>query len=156
MSLSLFLEKGPFSQDFQTEVQQFIRKKKPKAALPWAAAAALNLALLLKNPPCRHRDVPGAQQTGLCALPHWELPKCPHSHCPGPGTPQFPHTRSPTAEFPLSSPNIGLEQRSKCRDTGGLEVVFPGCFGISSKKKPLRNKLEQLLCIKAGWKKLFY
>lgn len=68
------------------------QKKKPKTASPWAAAAALNPALLLKNPPCRHRDVPGAQQTGLCALPHWELPKSPHSHCPGLG-PLSSHTR---------------------------------------------------------------
>lgn len=74
----------------------------------------------------------------------------------------MPHTRSLTAEFSLSSINIGLEEHLKCDDTSSLEFVFPGCFGISGGggggggDGGLGNKLERLLCIKAGWKKLFY
>lgn len=90
---------------------------------------------------------------GLCV----SLPKSPRTDALGPQTPLFPHTRSPTAEFSPSSTQIGLEEHLKCNDTGSLVCVFPGCFGISGKKKKsLGKKLEQLLCIRTGWKKLFY
>lgn len=95
----------------------------------------------LKKAPCWGRDLPASCASGTqrprtacpATLCSFQFP--PSTDSLGPGTPHFPHTRSLTAEFSLSSTNIGLEEHLKCDDTHSLESVFPGCFGISGKKK---------------------
>lgn len=118
------LKKNPFLKTPRPKFSNSFKEKKPKVASPWAGAAALSLALFLHTGPgiyLAHSEQ-GRVPAPLAAS------KILPSHCPGPGTQGDP-------EFPLSSTHMRLGGCLQCRDTGGLEAVFPGCFGISSKKK---------------------
>lgn len=112
-------------------------EKDPRVTSCYVMTSVLYSAPRVRKALCKHRFSSilhhGYTQQPRAAdpVPSWSSPNSPCTDSLGSGTPLFPHTRSLTAEFSLSSTNIGLEEHLTCDDTSSLEFVFPGCFGIS-------------------------